>query len=246
MMPPMTRKASTRMSSAAITSFVLVSMGGRMMHKVTRHRFSGVTRRCDVDQAPRGPLARRTHLTGRRARSARREHTARSRPLWGATRGGAGATQMAPALQAFEQGAFRRVGPTAPMAITAAGRGESEGDHAIGPATAAKDQRPGFFHPFATPCVRRRTKMDGRDARASGRWASTVGFPSPTVSIVRTLADSQASGGLEPIGSPASDGGSSASVDFDAHAGESRAEFRALLLRDRSGGRAGGCGGRQG
>src|SRR5580704_1178178 len=34
MMPPMTRKASTSTSSAAITSFVLVSMGGRMMHKV--------------------------------------------------------------------------------------------------------------------------------------------------------------------------------------------------------------------
>jgi hypothetical protein len=70
------------------------------MHKVAWHRSllypwpgvdrrpaSGgvdVTRRCDVDQAPRGPLARRTHLTGRRARSARSEHTARVRPLWGA------------------------------------------------------------------------------------------------------------------------------------------------------------------
>ena len=41
-------------------------------------------RRCDVDQAPRGPLARRTHLTGLGARSARTEHTAEVRPLWGA------------------------------------------------------------------------------------------------------------------------------------------------------------------
>ena len=43
MMPPMTRKASTSTSSAAITSFVLVSMGGRMMHKAVLHG-SGVRR----------------------------------------------------------------------------------------------------------------------------------------------------------------------------------------------------------
>ena len=43
MMPPMTRNASTSTSSAAITSFVLVSMGGRMMHKVALPR-SGVRR----------------------------------------------------------------------------------------------------------------------------------------------------------------------------------------------------------
>ncbi len=173
MMPPMTRNASTRMSRAAITSFVLVSMGGRMMHKVVRQRFCDVTRRCDVDQAPRGPLARRTHLTGRRARSARCEHTARSRPLWGATRGHAGSTQMAPALEAFEEGPSRTVGPTA---------------------------------------RRRSSRRDG------------VGSCRPC--------------------SQAPDGGSSARVHSDAHAGESRAEFRALLLCDREGGRARGSRGR--
>ena len=34
MMPPMTRNASTSTSSMAITTFVFVSMGERMMHKV--------------------------------------------------------------------------------------------------------------------------------------------------------------------------------------------------------------------
>jgi hypothetical protein len=140
MMPPMTRKASTSTSSTAITSFVLVSMDGRMMHKVALPRSGGATRRCDVDQAPRGPLARRTHLTDRKARSARCEHSAGSRPLWGATRVHARSTKMAPALEAFESGPPRGVGPTALMAIIAARRGEGQGDHAIGPTTAAKDQ----------------------------------------------------------------------------------------------------------
>jgi hypothetical protein len=164
MMPPITRSARTSTSSAAITHFVLVSMRGPndaqsgvapVVDRATAgtirrstSRSDGVTRRCDVDQAPRGPLARRTHLTGRRARSARSEHTAGVRPLWGAPSTRLWAIEQLPALDALEPGAARRVRPAIPMAVIATRRGEGQRDHTIGAATAAKDQRRGIF-----PCV---------------------------------------------------------------------------------------------
>ena len=107
-------------------------------------------RRCDVDQAPRGPLARRTHLTDRRIRSARAEHTARLLPLWGVAPSKVRSGEMTPALDALEDLPIRRVRPAVPMAIIATKRSESERDHAFGPATAAKDQRRGIV-----PLVRR-------------------------------------------------------------------------------------------
>src|SRR4029077_707554 len=74
MMPPITRSARTSTRSAAITHFVLVSMRGpneaqtvvaavvdraaARTGRTSASRSDGVTRRCDVDQAPRGPLAR--------------------------------------------------------------------------------------------------------------------------------------------------------------------------------------------
>jgi hypothetical protein len=161
MMPPMTTKASTRTKSAAITSFVLVSMAERMMHKAAPHRSlpdggpscrlasarAGVTRRCDVDQAPRGPLARRTHLTGRRP-GARGPSIPRGFDLCGVRRSRqVGAIQEAPALEALEDGTVRRVGPTVSMTVIATRRGECQRDHAIGPSTPAKDQRRGILPP---------------------------------------------------------------------------------------------------
>jgi hypothetical protein len=161
MMPPMTTKASTRTKSAAITSFVLVSMGGAndaqsraapvMPDGDPRCRLAsaraGVTRRCDVDQAPRGPLARRTHLTGRRP-GARGPSIPRGFDLCGVRRSRhVGAIQEAPALEALEDGTVRRVGPTVTMTVIATRRGECQRDHAIGPATPAKDQRRGILPP---------------------------------------------------------------------------------------------------
>ena len=105
----------------------------------------GVTRRCDVDQAPRGPLARRTHLTDHGIRSARLEHSARSWPLWGPRPGDGPPAEMAAALEAREEGPSRRVGPATVMAVITTRRGECQRDQAIGPASAAKDQRAGII-----------------------------------------------------------------------------------------------------
>jgi hypothetical protein len=158
MMPPMTRKASTRTKSTAITSFVLVSMGrpndaqscaapviaGVGPSSRLASARAGVTRRCDVDQAPRGPLARRTHLTGRRP-GARSPSIPRGFDLCGVRRSRqVGAIQQAPALEALEDGTTRWVGPTVSMTVIATRRGECQRDHAIGPATPAKDQRRGI------------------------------------------------------------------------------------------------------
>lgn len=77
-----------------------------MMHKPFRHRPGCATRRCDLDQAPRGPLARRTHLTDRVVRSARCEHSVRTRPLCNALRAHPASTGAAPALEALEVGAI--------------------------------------------------------------------------------------------------------------------------------------------
>ena len=56
------------------------------------------------------------------------------------------------------------------MAIIATGRGEGQRDHAIGPATAAKDQRRGFFHVSLLPYVRQRTKLDACTRRCQTGW----------------------------------------------------------------------------
>jgi hypothetical protein len=130
------------------------------MHKAVRHRSfggrwpelplastqEGVTRRCDVDQAPRGPLARRTHLTGRWP-GARGPSIPRGFGLCGVRRPCQVGAQQAPALEALEDGTGSWVGPTVSMTVIATRRGECQRDHAIGPATPAKDQRRGIFPP---------------------------------------------------------------------------------------------------
>jgi hypothetical protein len=191
MMPPITSNARTSTSSAAITHFALVSMrgpndaqsrpslvvgvGAAVIGRTSAWRSDGVTRRCDVDQAPRGPLARRTHLTGRRARSASSEHTARVRPLWGAASTRFCSVEQVPALDALEPGAARRVRPAITMAVIATGRGESQRDHAIGPATAAKDQRRRIF-PRVVVAVCPPPYQAGRLLSAMSDWAGMRGL----------------------------------------------------------------------
>ena len=109
-----------------------------------------MTRRCDVDQAPRGPLARRTHLTGYRP-GARAPSILRRFDLCGARcAGNAGAIEDVPAPQALEHGGWLR--PAVPVTIVTTRGSEGQRDHAIGPAPPAKDQRPKIV-PCGRPAV---------------------------------------------------------------------------------------------
>jgi hypothetical protein len=131
---------------------------------LTPYSITDVTRRCDVDQAPRGPLARRTHLTDPRIRSARSEHTAADLPLWSPASGDVPDAEATTALETLEHRPARAFGPTAAMAVIATRGSEGQGDQPIRPAAAAKDQRCGIF-PWARSAV---------CSQANRRWDRTA------------------------------------------------------------------------
>lgn len=131
-----------------------------MMHKPFRRRPGCATRRCDLDQAPRGPLARRTHLTDRVIRSARCEHSVRTRPLCNALRAHPASTEAAPAHEALEVGA-------------------------IGAATAAKAQRRGIFHGTDEPWVRHRTQRTAPRSRLGRRLGDISEIQDPSMKTAK-------------------------------------------------------------